>query len=131
MEFEPAGRSGCQFCAQPARKPSGFLRATLDSCMIDAHAEAALYPLSGSRKSMQRREVIKLFAGKPRAVPLPPPGKCLLFSARFIVTFPQRPALKTLNPHQDATVITIADLIIPADGHGRAQRRSGSMSSST
>ncbi len=60
---------------------------------------------------MQRREVIKLLLGTA-AVPLLP-REVFALLRQVHSDLPATPAPKTLNPHQDATVTTIADLIIP------------------
>jgi hypothetical protein len=60
---------------------------------------------------MQRREIIKLLLGTA-AVPLLP-REVFALLRQVHSDLPTAPALKTLNPHQDATVTTIADLIIP------------------
>jgi hypothetical protein len=60
---------------------------------------------------MQRREVIKLLLGTA-AVPLLP-REVFALLRQVHSDLPATPALKTLNPHQDVTVTTIADLIIP------------------
>jgi len=60
---------------------------------------------------MQRREVIRLLLGTA-ALPLLPREVFALLS-QVHRELPASAALKTLNPHQDATVTTIAELIIP------------------
>lgn len=60
---------------------------------------------------MQRREVIRLLLGTA-ALPLLPREVFALLS-QVHDQLPAAPALKTLNPHQDATVTTIAEWIIP------------------
>ena len=60
---------------------------------------------------MQRREVIRLLLGTA-ALPLLPREVFALLS-QVHNELPATPALKTLNPHQDATVTTMAELIIP------------------
>ncbi len=60
---------------------------------------------------MQRREVIRLLLGTA-ALPLLPRDALALLS-QVHDQLPAAPALKTLNPHQDATVTTIAEWIIP------------------
>lgn len=60
---------------------------------------------------MQRREVIRLLLGTA-ALPLLPRDVFALLS-QVHGQLPAAPALKTLNPHQDATVTTIAEWIIP------------------
>ncbi len=60
---------------------------------------------------MQRREVIRLLLGTA-ALPLLPRDVFALLS-QVHAQLPPTPALKTLNPHQDATVTTIAEWIIP------------------
>jgi Gluconate 2-dehydrogenase subunit 3 len=60
---------------------------------------------------MERRNVLKLLAG---AAALPMLSRDVL--AMFREAYQDLPAttsLKTLNPHQNATVVTIAELIIP------------------
>ena len=60
---------------------------------------------------MQRRQAIRLLFGTA-ALPLLPRNVFALFS-QVHAELPAVPALKTLNPHQDATVTTMAELIIP------------------
>jgi hypothetical protein len=60
---------------------------------------------------MQRREALRLLASAA-ALPLISPDAFSMFQAVH-EQLPAQPALKTLNPHQDATVTTIAELIIP------------------
>ena len=60
---------------------------------------------------MQRREMIRLLLGTA-AVPLLPREVFAVFQ-QVHEQLPATAALKTLNPHQDATVTTIAELIIP------------------
>jgi len=60
---------------------------------------------------MQRREVIRLLMGTA-ALPLLPREVFALFQ-QVHNGLPVTPVLKTLNPHQDATVTTIAEWIIP------------------
>jgi hypothetical protein len=60
---------------------------------------------------MQRRKVIRLLLGTA-AIPLLP-REIFALLRQVHSDLPATPALKTLNPHQDATVTTIADLIIP------------------
>jgi hypothetical protein len=60
---------------------------------------------------MQRREVIRLLLGTA-AVPLLP-REIFAVLRQVHADLPATPALKTLNPHQDATVTTIAEWIIP------------------
>jgi hypothetical protein len=60
---------------------------------------------------MQRREAIRLLL-ETAALPLLPRDVFALFS-QVHAELPTTPALKTLNPHQDATVTTMAELIIP------------------
>src|SRR5712671_4180972 len=60
---------------------------------------------------MQRREVIKLLLGTA-AVPLLP-REVFALLRQVHSDLPAAPALKTLNPHQDATVTTMAELIVP------------------
>jgi hypothetical protein len=60
---------------------------------------------------MQRREVLKLLAGTA-ALPLLSADALAFFQAVH-EQIPVPAALKTLNPHQDATVTAIAEWIIP------------------
>src|SRR6266480_369562 len=60
---------------------------------------------------MQRREAIRLLLGTA-ALPLLP-REVLGLLSQVHKELPATPALKTLNLHQDATVTTIAELIIP------------------
>src|SRR6266576_6352712 len=60
---------------------------------------------------MQRREVIRLLLGTA-ALPLLP-REVFALLRQVHNELPATPALKTLNPHQDATVTTMAELIIP------------------
>jgi hypothetical protein len=60
---------------------------------------------------MQRREALKLLAGVA-ALPLLSRDALTLFQ-QVHDQLTSSPALKTLNPHQDATVTTIAEIIIP------------------
>jgi hypothetical protein len=60
---------------------------------------------------MQRREALRLLASAA-ALPLLPREAFSMFQAVH-EQLPVQPALKTLSPHQDATVTTIAELIIP------------------
>jgi hypothetical protein len=60
---------------------------------------------------MQRREALKLLAGAA-AIPLLSHSAFGLFR-QVHEQLPASPALKTLNPHQDATVTTLAEIIIP------------------
>ena len=60
---------------------------------------------------MQRREALKLLAGAA-ALPLLSRDAFALFQ-QVHDQLTSSPALKTLNPHQDATVTTIAEIIIP------------------
>jgi hypothetical protein len=60
---------------------------------------------------MQRREAIRLLLGTA-AVPLLPREVLALFQ-QVHDQLPAVPALKTLTPHQDAIVTTMAELIIP------------------
>jgi hypothetical protein len=60
---------------------------------------------------MNRREALRLLAGSA-ALPLAPPGiMAMLREARALVG--DQPAPRTLNPHQNATLKAIAELIIP------------------
>ena len=60
---------------------------------------------------MNRREALRLLAGGA-ALPVAPPGMiALLREARALVG--DQPSPRTLNPHQNATVRTMAELIIP------------------
>src|SRR5258708_21151698 len=60
---------------------------------------------------MQRRKAIRLLLGTA-ALPLLPREVFALFRQAH-GDLPASPALKTLNAHQDATVTTIAEWIIP------------------
>jgi hypothetical protein len=60
---------------------------------------------------MQRRTAIRLLLGTA-ALPLLPRDVFALLR-QVHDALPTAPALKTLNPHQDATVTTIAELIVP------------------
>jgi hypothetical protein len=60
---------------------------------------------------MQRREMIRLLLGTA-AVPLLPREVLAVFR-QVHEQLPSTSALKTLNPHQDATVTMVAELIIP------------------
>src|SRR5882724_1174234 len=60
---------------------------------------------------MQRREVIRLLLGTA-ALPLLP-REVFALLRQVHNELPATPALKTLNPHQDAIVTTLAELIIP------------------
>jgi hypothetical protein len=60
---------------------------------------------------MQRREALRLLASAA-ALQLLPPEAFSLFRAVH-QQLPTQPAPRTLNPHQDATVTTIAEIIIP------------------
>jgi hypothetical protein len=60
---------------------------------------------------MQRREVIRLLLGTA-ALPLLP-REVFALLRQVHSELPAAPALKTLNPHQDATVTTMAEWIIP------------------
>lgn len=60
---------------------------------------------------MQRREVVRLLLGTA-AIPLLPREVLALFQQAH-AQLPSAPALRTLTPHQDAIVSTIAELIIP------------------
>src|SRR5258708_22287254 len=60
---------------------------------------------------MQRRTAIRLLLGTA-ALPLLPRDVFALFRQAH-GDLPASPALKTLNPHQDATVTAIAEWIIP------------------
>ena len=60
---------------------------------------------------MQRREALRLLASAA-ALPLLSRDAFSLFQAVH-EQLPETAALKTLNPHQNATVITISELIIP------------------
>src|SRR5437016_5047660 len=60
---------------------------------------------------MQLREMIRLLLGSA-ALPLLPRQVLAMFR-QVHEQLPATAALKTLNPHQDAIVTTIAELIIP------------------
>jgi hypothetical protein len=60
---------------------------------------------------MQRREALRLLASAA-ALPLLSPKAFSMFQAVHD-QLPEQPALKTLNPHQNAMVTTISELIIP------------------
>jgi len=60
---------------------------------------------------MQRRKAIRLLLGTA-ALPLLPRQVFAIFN-QVHAELPATPALKTLNPHQDATVTTMAEFIIP------------------
>ena len=60
---------------------------------------------------MERRDALKLLAG---AAMLPLLSRdTLAFFRELHEQLPATSALKTLNPHQDVTITTIAELIIP------------------
>lgn len=60
---------------------------------------------------MQRRELLRLLALSSALPAIPPP---LLAACREIqASLAKTPALKALSAHQDATVVAIAELIIP------------------
>jgi hypothetical protein len=61
---------------------------------------------------MERREVLKLLGSAVALSALPVEALTVIRQASAQVA--QSTGLKTLNPHQDATVTTIAELIIPA-----------------
>jgi Gluconate 2-dehydrogenase subunit 3 len=61
---------------------------------------------------MDRRDVLKLLGSATALSALPVEALTLIQQASAQVG--QSTALKTLNPHQNATVITISELIIPA-----------------
>jgi 2-phosphoglycerate kinase len=61
--------------------------------------------------SMQRREALRLLASAA-ALPLLSRQAFSMFQAVH-EGLPEQAVLKTLNPHQNATVITISELIIP------------------
>jgi hypothetical protein len=61
---------------------------------------------------MERRDVLRLLGSATALSALPFEALTLIRQASAQVA--QSTALKTLNPHQNATVITIAELIIPA-----------------
>ncbi|MGH9546514.1 MAG: gluconate 2-dehydrogenase subunit 3 family protein [Terriglobales bacterium] len=63
---------------------------------------------------MQRREALRLLASAA-ALPMLSGEAFSLFRAVH-QQLPEQPTLKTLNPHQDATVTTISELIIPQTG---------------
>src|SRR5689334_18907423 len=60
---------------------------------------------------MERRNVLKLLAGAA-ALPMLSRDVLAMFREAY-QDLPATTALKTLNPHQNATVTTIAELIIP------------------
>jgi Gluconate 2-dehydrogenase subunit 3 len=60
---------------------------------------------------MQRREALRLLASAA-ALPLLSREAFSMFRAVH-QQLPEQPVLRTLNPHQNATVITISELIIP------------------
>ena len=60
---------------------------------------------------MDRREVLKLLASAVALPALSPEAFSLFRNVHAQIA--EMPGLKTLNPHQDATVTTIAELIIP------------------
>ena len=60
---------------------------------------------------MERREALKLLAGAA-ALPLLSRDAVALFQ-QVHQSLAETPALKVLEPHQNATIITIAELIIP------------------
>ena len=63
---------------------------------------------------MQRRELLKLLSIGSALPAIPPP---LLAACREIhASLAESPSLKILSPHQDATVSTMAELIIPRTG---------------
>jgi hypothetical protein len=61
---------------------------------------------------MERRDVLKLLGSATAISALPLEALTLIQQASAQVS--QSTALRTLNPHQNATVTTIAELIIPA-----------------
>ena len=60
---------------------------------------------------MQRREVLRLIA-TGTALQLAP-GKWLAFSREVRALLAESPSLRTVTPHQDATLKALADMIIP------------------
>ena len=60
---------------------------------------------------MDRREALRLFGA---AAALPAVGDLAEFGRRLHRGLAATPALRTLDPHQDATVTAVADLLIPA-----------------
>jgi Gluconate 2-dehydrogenase subunit 3 len=60
---------------------------------------------------MERRDVLKLLASAAVLPALSPDAVAFMQSVHSQIA--AAPALKTLSPHQDATVTTIAELIIP------------------
>jgi hypothetical protein len=65
---------------------------------------------------MQRRDVLRMLTSSAVLSAMPLEGILLLQQARAEVALAAFPSvgLRTLNPHQNETVITIAELIIPA-----------------
>lgn len=61
---------------------------------------------------MERREVLRLLGSAAAISALPLEAMTIIQQARAQVA--QSTGLKTLNPHQNATLTTIAELIIPA-----------------
>jgi hypothetical protein len=61
---------------------------------------------------MERRDVLKLLGSATALSALPLEALALIQQASAQVA--QSIALKTLNPHQNATIVTISELIIPA-----------------
>jgi hypothetical protein len=61
---------------------------------------------------LDRREVLKLLS--VTSAPFLIPSPLLAASREIHAGLPAAPSLKALNPHQDATVTTMADLILPA-----------------
>ncbi|HKU20180.1 MAG TPA: gluconate 2-dehydrogenase subunit 3 family protein [Terriglobales bacterium] len=62
---------------------------------------------------MKRRDALKLIAGAA-AVPALYSQDLLALGRQIHQQLGSQPALKSLNPHQDATVTAIAEMIIPA-----------------
>jgi hypothetical protein len=61
---------------------------------------------------MDRREALRLLAGAATLTVLPP--ALVAYGREAHARLGTSPSLRTLDPHQDATVTAVADLIIPA-----------------